>query len=141
MTHVTRHRRSTATNTGHQSIGQKAKEQNDIAAIAREVLLRNIAVRTGDRVRLVPKIEAAFEAVLEKALQGDFSALGWLITCACGVNATEQSYNEHRDQEAKQQVLAMLEQLGNRMNDPSRNEMVESRKQSTATPPDIKNAP
>jgi Family of unknown function (DUF5681) len=59
----------------------------ELAEILRSVLLRKIAIRTGDRVRTIPAMEVACEAVLDRALRGDHGAFEKLLILAEKLNA------------------------------------------------------
>lgn len=67
----------------------RPKGRKGVGKIFRDALHRKIEVREGERVRSMPKIEAAIEVNLNKALKGDQRAFAKLMDVAAKLGIVE----------------------------------------------------
>lgn len=95
----------------------RPKGRKDVGTIIRGALHRKVDVRESGRVRSMPKIEAAIEVALNKALKGDQRAFAKLMDVAVKLGivelATEEpklSDNKEAD-EAFQTIAKALSEL------------------------------
>jgi len=61
----------------------RPKGARGFQTILREAIYKPIAVRQGDRIRTVPKVEALIESMLARALTGDHRALHEILAKIC----------------------------------------------------------
>ena len=84
----------------------RPKGRKGVGTIFRDALLRKIEVRESNRVRLMPKIEAAIEVNLNKALKGDHRAFAKVMDVAVklGILAlapSEKEFSENKNEAAE----------------------------------------
>jgi Family of unknown function (DUF5681) len=84
----------------------RPKGRKGVGKIFRDALHRKIEVREGERVRSMPKIEAAIEVNLNKALKGDHRAFAKVMDVAAKLGIlelapNEQGFSENKDEAAE----------------------------------------
>jgi Family of unknown function (DUF5681) len=72
----------------------RPKNRKSIGTIIRDASLRKIKVHEGNRVRSIPKIQAAYEVALNKACKGDLRAFTKVIDVATKFGILELPPNE-----------------------------------------------
>lgn len=72
----------------------RPKKRKSIGTIIRDASLRKIKVHEGNRVRSIPKIQAAYEVALNKACKGDLRAFTKVIDVATKFGVFELPPNE-----------------------------------------------
>jgi hypothetical protein len=72
----------------------RPKDRKSIGTIIRDASLRKIKVHEGNRVRSIPKLQAAYEVALNKACKGDLRAFTKVIDVATKFGIFELPPNE-----------------------------------------------
>jgi hypothetical protein len=84
----------------------RPKGRKGVGKIFRDALYRKVDVREGERVRSMPKIEAAIEVNLNKALKSDHRAFAKVMDVAAKLvilelAPNEQEFSENKDEAAE----------------------------------------
>jgi len=79
----------------------RPKGRKNVGTIFQDALHRKIGVREGDRIRSMPKIEAAIEVALNKALKGELGAFAKLMDVAAKLGIVELPPQEKNNAEHK----------------------------------------
>jgi hypothetical protein len=80
----------------------RPKGRKGVGKIVRDALYRKVDVRESERVRSMPKIEAAIEVALNKALKGDQRAFAKLMDVAVKLGIVELAPNEQKLSDKKE---------------------------------------
>ena len=89
----------------------RKKGVKNVATIFNDALYKPVKIRTAGRVRMLPKIEAIVEVILNKALAGDSAAFSRVIELAHklgGFQFLANSTSFSPDQESARERLARL---------------------------------
>src|SRR5262245_46917634 len=89
----------------------RPKGRKSVGKIFQDALHRPIEVREGERIRVMPKIEAVIELTLNKALKGDHRSFAKLMDVADKLRIVELPPNEQKNVISYEDVASAREKL------------------------------
>lgn len=95
----------------------RPKGRKNIGVMFNEIVYAKIKVREGDRVRSIPKIQAAFEVMINHALKGDLRSIAKLIDVARALGVLDLAREEELTFQSTSEKVTARELIARKIGD------------------------